>query len=198
MVSIIAFCGISGANFNPCSLSCPQHQRKHGVEGSGNLQRSAARGRHHCRLLLPRTLRKSLQSWPCKGYQLCIRRGLRGPLHVHALLVVLDVAAVKKGCQQWVGLAIGFVIVAGAYGAGAVSGGCLNPAVVFGIDVSSSHLSFGACLVYTACELIGAALAAGLFKVVRPMVARKMRSTRSAPSSLPSSSVPTFWHSRSA
>merc|ERR1719197_1115266 len=82
--------------------------------------------------------------------------------------VVLNVAAVKKGCQAWFGLAIGFVIVAGAYGAGAVSGGCFNPAVAFGIDVSSAHLGIGWCLAYTLFELIGAALAAGLFKVVRP------------------------------
>merc|ERR1719174_3547795 len=82
--------------------------------------------------------------------------------------VVLNVAAVKKGCQAWFGLAIGFVIVAGVYGAGAVSGGCFNPAVAFGIDVSSAHLGLGWCFAYTAFEIIGAALAAGLFKVVRP------------------------------
>jgi len=78
------------------------------------------------------------------------------------------VAAVKKGCQQWFGLAIGFVIVAGAYGAGAVSGGCFNPAVAFGIDVSSAHLGFGWCVAYSVFELVGAVLAAGVFKIVRP------------------------------
>merc|ERR1719181_528715 len=82
--------------------------------------------------------------------------------------VVLNVAAVKKGCQPWFGLAIGFVVIAGAYGAGAVSGGCFNPAVAFGIDVSSAHLGFGNALWYTVFELVGAALAAVLFKVIRP------------------------------
>jgi len=82
--------------------------------------------------------------------------------------VVLNVAALKSGGKSWYGLAIGFVIVAGAYGAGAVSGGCFNPAVAVGIDVSSAHLGIGWCVAYTVFELIGAALAAGLFKVVRP------------------------------
>merc|ERR1719199_723771 len=82
--------------------------------------------------------------------------------------VVLNVAAVKKGCQPWFGLAIGFVIIAGAYGAGAVSGGCFNPAVAIGIDVSSAYLGIGWCVAYTIFEIVGAALAAVLFKVVRP------------------------------
>jgi len=59
------------------------------------------------------------------------------------------------------------VIVAGAYGAGAVSGGCFNPAVAIGIDGSSMKFT-GWCITYAAFELIGAALAAVLFKVVRP------------------------------
>merc|ERR1719379_3379614 len=70
--------------------------------------------------------------------------------------------------NQFYGLAIGFVIVAGGYGAGHISGGCFNPAVAFGIDVSSAQLGFGYCLVYTAFELVGACMAAGLYRVVRP------------------------------
>ena len=86
--------------------------------------------------------------------------------------VVLNVAiATKSGNSpnQFFGLAIGFVIVAGAYGAGAVSGGCFNPAVAIGIDASGAMQgSFGWCLVYTVCEFVGAALAAVMFKLVRP------------------------------
>merc|ERR1719506_2867875 len=95
------------------------------------------------------------------------------------VFVVLNVAAARKysaatdgwggeGGNQWYGLAIGFVIVAGAYGAGAVSGGCFNPAVAIGIDTSSGGLGFGWCIAYTIFELLGAALAAVAFKVVRP------------------------------
>merc|ERR1719197_741010 len=111
---------------------------------------------------------KAFNLAPAKGFN-AVSAGLcEVPYTFMLCFVVLNVAAVKKGCQPWFGLAIGFVIVAGAYGAGAVSGGCFNPAVAFGIDVSSAHLGLGWCFAYTAFEIIGAALAAGLFKVVRP------------------------------
>jgi aquaporin Z len=84
--------------------------------------------------------------------------------------VVLNVAASKQngGRNQHYGLAIGYVIIAGAYGPGAVSGGCFNPAVAFAIDSSSIMKGFGWCIVYTVFELVGAAAAVGLFKLVRP------------------------------
>merc|ERR1719440_2230375 len=111
---------------------------------------------------------KTFNLAPTKGFSV-VAAALCEILYTFMLcFVVLNVAAVKKGCQQYFGLAIGFVIIAGAYGAGAVSGGCFNPAVAFGIDVSSAHLGLGWCFAYTIFELIGAGLAAGLFKVVRP------------------------------
>lgn len=84
--------------------------------------------------------------------------------------VVLNTAASKKlgGQNQFYGLAIGFVIVAGAYGPGAVSGGCFNPAVAIAIDVSSLGKGFGWCLVYTVFEFFGAALAVAAFWALRP------------------------------
>jgi aquaporin Z len=72
------------------------------------------------------------------------------------------------GKNQFYGLAIGFVVVAGGYGAGHISGGCFNPAVAIGIDVSSAGLGFGWCIPYTIFEFVGAALAAVLFQVCRP------------------------------
>jgi len=63
------------------------------------------------------------------------------------------------------GLAIGFVIVAGGYGAGAISGGCFNPAVALGVAVSgSNYMNF---LAYAVAELVGAALASALYMVCR-------------------------------
>jgi len=86
--------------------------------------------------------------------------------------VVLNCAAsTRNGCdtgQQFFGLAIGCVIVAGGYGAGAISGGCFNPAVAIAIDVSGAATRFGWCLAYTCFELIGAALAAIVFRGCRP------------------------------
>jgi len=84
--------------------------------------------------------------------------------------VVLNVACSKKhaGKEQFYGLAIGFVIVAGAYSGGGVSMGCFNPAVAFGIDVSSIMHGFGYSIVYTVCEMIGAVIAYGCLVVCRP------------------------------
>lgn len=83
--------------------------------------------------------------------------------------VVLNVAASKKdGGNQYYGIAIGFVIVAGAYGAGNISGGCFNPAVALALDASSVSSGFGYSLIYILFELLGALLAVGLFQVCRP------------------------------
>jgi len=84
--------------------------------------------------------------------------------------VVLNVAASKVhgGKNQFYGLAIGFVIVAGAYSGGSVSMGCFNPAVAFGIDISSASHGIKYSFIYTLFELVGAALASGAFFVCRP------------------------------
>jgi len=86
------------------------------------------------------------------------------------VFVVLNTAASKKlgGKNQFYGLAIGWVIVAGAYGPGAVSGGCFNPAVAIAIDTASIAMGFGWCLVYASFEFIGAALAVFAFWLMRP------------------------------
>jgi aquaporin Z len=84
--------------------------------------------------------------------------------------VVLNVAASKvhAGQNQFYGLAIGFVVVAGAYGAGSVSMGCFNPAVALALDTASFWIGFQFGPMYTVFELVGAVLAAFLFKACRP------------------------------
>jgi len=116
------------------------------------------------------TFGESFNLEPTKGHTV-MQAGLAELLYTFMLcFVVLNVACsnVHAGKNQFYGLAIGFVVVAGAYGAGAISGGCFNPAVAFGIDTSSALLGFGWCLVYIVFELIGACLAAIMFKLVRP------------------------------
>jgi aquaporin Z len=106
---------------------------------------------------------------PTKGHNWW-QAGLAETLYTFMLcFVVLNVAAsnVHGGRNQFYGIAIGFVIVAGAYSGGSVSMGCFNPAVAFGIDVSSAYHGVKYCFIYTAFELVGAALAAGAFKVCR-------------------------------
>jgi len=115
---------------------------------------------------------KSFSVGPAEGFDI-LQAGLCEVLYTFMLcFVVLNVAATRDTKpNQYFGLAIGFVIVAGAYGAGAVSGGCFNPAVALGIQASA--LSFGkgglaTSLVYVVFELVGATLAALLFRAVRP------------------------------
>lgn len=86
-------------------------------------------------------------------------------------LVVLSVAHrndVSGSCKQAFGLAIGFVIVAGGYAGGKVSGGAFNPAVAFGIDVPSAGLGFGWSLAYLGFEALGAILAAVIYRLIYP------------------------------
>jgi len=168
MVSIFAFGAVSGANFNPAvsvalGINGNMEWKDVGIYSAVQIVAGIVAGFAYFALF-----GKTFNLAPTKGFSVAAA-ALCEILYTFMLcFVVLNVAAVKKGCQQYFGLAIGFVIIAGAYGAGAVSGGCFNPAVAFGIDVSSAHLGLGWCFAYTVFELIGAGLAAGLFKVVRP------------------------------
>merc|ERR1739848_937313 len=79
------------------------------------------------------------------------------------VFVVLNVA-VKNTPNQYYGLAIGFVIVAGGVSVGSLSGGMFNPAVSVGVDIGAG-LSFlfgkpiegehGWFFVYSIFEFIG-------------------------------------------
>merc|ERR1719453_588907 len=168
MVSIFAFGATSGANFNPAvsvalGLNGNMKWKEVGIYSAVQIVAGIVAGFTYFALF-----GKTFSLAPTKGFSVGAA-ALCEILYTFMLcFVVLNVAAVKKGLQQYFGLAIGFVIIAGAYGAGAVSGGCFNPAVAFGIDVSSAHLGIGWSVVYTVFELIGAALAAVLFKVIRP------------------------------
>lgn len=107
---------------------------------------------------------------PAPGFDF-VGAGLCEVLYTFMLcFVVLNVAISKgqEGHNKYFGLAIGLVIVAGGYAAGAVSGGVLNPAVAIAIDVSSMHLGFGWCFTYMQYQFAGAALAAGFFRLLRP------------------------------
>jgi len=112
---------------------------------------------------------ESFNLQPTKGHSWW-QAGLAELLYTFMLcFVVLNVAASKfhAGKNQFYGIAIGFVVVAGAYSGGSVSMGCFNPAVAFGIDVASAHFGVKYCFLYTLFELVGAALAAVAFNVCR-------------------------------
>eukprot|EP00747_Dinoflagellata_sp_TGD_P126024 gnl/TRDRNA2_/TRDRNA2_174230_c4_seq7.p1 gnl/TRDRNA2_/TRDRNA2_174230_c4~~gnl/TRDRNA2_/TRDRNA2_174230_c4_seq7.p1 ORF type:complete len:456 (-),score=111.16 gnl/TRDRNA2_/TRDRNA2_174230_c4_seq7:107-1474(-) len=170
MVSIYALGGVSGANFNPAvsltlGLSNKLDWMNVGIYCVTQLVAGIVAGFCYFGLM-----GDAFNLAPTKGFAWW-QAGLAEVLYTFMLcFVVLNVACSKKhaGKNQFYGLAIGFVIVAGGYGAGHISGGCFNPAVAFGIDVSSAHLGFGWALAYTGFEVLGAALAAFLFRVCRP------------------------------
>jgi aquaporin Z len=77
--------------------------------------------------------------------------------------VVLRAACKAAPDNESFGLAIGYVIVAGGYAGGWISGGCFNPAVAFGLDVTSVMKNgIFWCLVYTLYEFVGAGIAVGV------------------------------------
>lgn len=93
---------------------------------------------------------------------------------VYTFLLVFTVlnVAVADGGNQYYGLAIGFVIVAGGCAVGALSGGMFNPAVAISIDLGdlmnpNTKGTFGYSFVYAAFELLGAALAAVVYRFLR-------------------------------
>jgi len=202
MVSIYALGAVSGANFNPAvsvTLGIVQSMKgpgmpwaKVGIYCAVQILAGLCAGFSYAILFWD-----AFNLGPAKGFG-ALSAGLCEMLYTFMLcFVVLNVACARKyegeKGNQWFGLAIGFVIIAGAYGAGAISGGCFNPAVAIGVDTSSAGLGFGWCIAYTIFELIGAAMAAVCFKLVRPGDLPAANSTPTPASELTSEFLGTFF-----
>ena len=77
----------------------------------------------------------------------------------------------KTKGNQYYGLAISAVLVAGIFAGGAVSGGVYNPAVLLGsvlADISNISANFSNLIIYLVAQTAGAALAAFLYKKTAP------------------------------
>jgi len=86
--------------------------------------------------------------------------------------VVLNTTAARTYSSegnQFYGLAIGAMVLAASYAAGPISGGLINPAITIGADLAGAGTGFGKSLIYAVFQLLGAAVAALLFKAVRPL-----------------------------
>lgn len=172
MVVIYALANVSGANFNP-AVSLTLGLAKLDAIGSwatvGIYIGVQLLGGILAGLTYSLALWKTFNLAPTPGFH-WYQAAFAEIIYTFMLcFVVLNCAVAKKNAgNQYFGLAIGFVVIAGGYGAGHISGGCFNPAVAFGIDVSSAGIGFGWCLAYLVFEMIGAALAAGLYRVVHP------------------------------
>ena len=88
-------------------------------------------------------------------------------------LVILNVATAEGTAgNDYYGVAIGLVVLAGALAAGPISGGAFNPAVAVGpilVDVFiGPGLSVSGLWVYLVATFAGGALAAVVFKLMNP------------------------------
>jgi aquaporin Z len=168
MVSIYALGGVSGANFNPAVSVTLGLSKK--LEWKDVLMYSVVQifAGILAGLSYSAMFWKSFYLQPGDGFSWW-EAALAEILYTFMLcFVVLNVATAGKNAgNQFFGLAIGFVIIAGGYAAGNISGGAFNPAVALGIDISSKGLGYYGWM-YAFFELLGAALAAGYFRLVRP------------------------------
>ncbi len=85
-------------------------------------------------------------------------------------LTVLNVATAKgTKNNSFYGLAIGFMVMCGAFAGGSISGGAFNPAVGIGLSAAALFENTGGSwvLLYIFPPLFGGALAAHVFKLQR-------------------------------
>jgi aquaporin Z len=177
MVMIYAFAGVSGANFNP-AVSITQgimntiSPKDAQGNGAGMVWKDVGM---YCGVqivagilagfLYYAMFDQAFNLAPGKGFH-WTSAGVCEFFYTFMLcFVVLNVTIAPN---SYAGLAIGFVVIAGAYGAGAISGGCFNPAVAIGIDIiGGSNLGIGWAAFYVLFEIFGAVFACGLFRLIR-------------------------------
>jgi aquaporin Z len=181
MCSIYAFANASGGHLNPAVTA--------GLAMAGRLQPGTPVLKQ-CTLYMMSQMCGGLMAALAyyslfnSGFHLKATPGYEIGAHICELLytfmlvfVVLNTAAskAKGGKNQYFGLAIGFVVIAGAYGAGPLGAGCFNPAVAFGVFAAAPFkgdehelVALGRCALFICVELMGAALAAAMFILIRP------------------------------
>lgn len=170
MVGIYALGSISGAHFNPAVTFSVALSNKMlgGWQQAGCYMVVQLSGALAASFTYFAVFKENIPLQPGKGFT-PVQACLAELLYTFMLcFVVLNVAcATSTKDNQYFGMAIGNVIVAGGYAVGTISGGIFNPAVAFGLDVSSWDKGFKWSVIYTVFELIGAALASVAFKQVR-------------------------------
>jgi len=170
MVSIYSLGSVSGANFNP-AVSLALYLNKTPDFGATKMSAymcSQVLGGIAASLTYLAVHGKAFNLQPGAGFT-WQGAAVAEILYTFMLCFVVLRAAVSPmnpANNEYFGLAIGFVIVAGGYGAGWISGGAFNPAVAIGIDLASAGEGMYYCGLYTIFEFIGAALAVGANSIV--------------------------------
>jgi aquaporin Z len=169
MVTVYALGGISGAHFNPAVTLAIMISNK--MEGGWE------RGLAYMLSQLVGGCLGAISGFLIYGKAFNIQPSEKFDIS-HAVVVefiyttmlcftVLCCCCVEGKVTQYYGLAIGFVIVAGGYAAGPISGGALNPAVAFGIDLAGTiQHRFGYSVWYILFQLLGSVAAHLLFRCV--------------------------------
>lgn len=168
MVLIYAFADVSGAHFNP-AVSIASFISMRGLKFGEMLvyilvQLLGAAAGCLCYSLL---FYQSFNIAPMIGFS-WYQAALAELIYTMMLCFVVLSTVFGAGQNEFAPIAIGMVLVAGAHGAGAISGGCFNPAIALAVDVSSAGLGFGWSVAYIGMELAGAALASVFFRFTRP------------------------------
>lgn len=171
MVCIFAFGAASGAHFNPSVTLAVYLSGKlpGGLKELAFYSLSQVAGGLLAALSYLFLFGASFDLGPGKGHSWLVAASVELIYTCMLCFVVLNVACASASQgNQFFALAIGFVIIAGGYAAGSISGAAFNPAVAFAIDLSSADKSFGMCGIYLVAEFLGSALAVLLFKLTRP------------------------------
>jgi len=168
MVSIYALASVSGANFNPAvtlALYLTKTETdvtKVGAYMATQIVAGICAGFTYF-AVFGEAINLAPMKHPVHGQFGAYGAGVIEVLYTFVLcFVVLRGAVIAEKNNESFGMAISFSVVAGAYAGGWVSGGCFNPAVAIGLDVSSAHMGVKWCFLYTLFEFIGSALAAGV------------------------------------
>eukprot|EP00930_Biecheleria_cincta_P013581 TRINITY_DN12033_c0_g1_i2.p1 TRINITY_DN12033_c0_g1~~TRINITY_DN12033_c0_g1_i2.p1 ORF type:complete len:1040 (-),score=170.87 TRINITY_DN12033_c0_g1_i2:163-3246(-) len=172
MVMVYATGPISGGHLNPAvslslALTGKFEWAKLPAYVAAQIIAGLAAGSCFCALFEPKTANVA----PSEGFS-WLHAGTVEMIYTFMLcFVVSNCAGSKRNNEQadgnqFFGLAIGFVIIAGGYAAGGVSGAAFNPAVALGLDFTSRDVHWG--LFWALFEILGASLAAAAYRVVRP------------------------------
>lgn len=168
MVLVYAFGWISGGHFNPAvslalavrgALPIPEFVPYAIAQIVGAVLAGFAASRIFGASFLPE---------PGKDIALGAALGAELLFTMLLCIVVINVAAVRKTAgNSYYGAAIGMTVAAAAYGAGAISGGAFNPAVMFGGLASKSGAFPTSFALYVLVQLVGGFAAAMFFKLER-------------------------------